>query len=341
MKVLAKTTGSRPILIDPDGTENLIKRRGRPNILETKNIITRAARLGVDVLVTELMSIQPECMYSESVQILNPSILVVTNIRPDHQEQWGYSKTSLDRTFARAVPRVCKLFFPEEESSFFSVKRQACPGLEIKLVPQILPEDLISRINRVFPHEFKQNIRLALAVAEYLGIEKEAAIRGMEKAPPDFGSLRAWESSHIESGKKYISISAFAANDPQSTQMVINKIIDSGLKNGKNIVGILNLREDRADRTLQWLREFRAGRIQGIDRLILTGGHASAFKRKLKFTGSLEIEVMKEQDPERFTGRLLVRDKKENVVLLGMGNMQGMGSTLVEYWEENGVSYDF
>lgn len=341
MRVLAKTTGSRPILIYPDGTESQIKRRGKPNILETKIIITQAASLKVDVLVTELMSIQPECMYSESVQILDPSILVVTNIRPDHQEQWGYSKSSLYRTFARVIPRRCVLFLPEEESPLFSVKRADHPGLEIKLIPQNSNKDQTSQINRLFPHEFNQNIRLTLAVAEYLGVEKETAFRGMKKAPPDFGSLKAWESSCFDSGKKIIFISAFAANDPQSTQMVINKIIESGLKNGKKIVGILNLREDRADRTLQWLREFRAGRIQGIDRLILTGAHAPAFKRKLESYGSLEVEVMKERDTEQFTRRLLDRDKEENVLLLGMGNMQGMGSSLVEYWEKNGASYDF
>ncbi|MBN2246099.1 MAG: poly-gamma-glutamate synthase PgsB [Candidatus Aminicenantes bacterium] len=341
IRVLAKTTGSKPMLVYPDGTESLIKRRGKPNILETKNIITRAARLGIDVLVTELMSIQPECMYSESVQMLDPSLLVVTNIRPDHQEQWGYSKTSLYRTFIRALPKRCALFLPEEESAFFSVKPSDHPGLELKFIPQDLPEELTDRIHQVMPLEFDQNIKLALAVAEYLGVEKEVALKGMAKALPDFGSLRAWESIPADSGKKYISVSAFAANDPQSTQMVINKIIDSGLKNGKKLVGILNLREDRADRTLQWLREFRLGHIQGIDRLVLTGGHAAVFKRKLKSLGALEIEMVKEQDPELFIRRILSRDKEGRSVLLGMGNMLGMGSVLVKYWEENGVGYDF
>jgi len=340
MRVLAKTTGSKPMLIYPDGTENLVKRRGKPNILETKNILTRAARLGSDVLVTELMSIQPECMYSESVQMLDPSILVVTNIRPDHQEQWGYSKKSIYRAFTHAIPKSCALFLPEEESALFSVKPLDRPGLETKFIPQDLPEELTNRTNRVLPHEFDQNIRLALAVAEYLGVKKEAALKGMAKAPPDFGSLRAWKSSPADSDEKYISVSAFAANDPQSTQMVIDKIIDSGLKNGKKLIGILNLREDRADRTLQWLRGFRAGHIRGIDRLVLTGGHAAVFKRKLKSLGTLEIELNKEQDPGLFIRRIFSQDKEKNTVLLGMGNMQGMGSTLVKYWEENGVSYD-
>lgn len=339
-KVMAKTTGSRPVLIYPDGSESLIVRKGRPNILETKDFIDQAARSGVDVLVTELMSINPECMYSESVQILDPSILVFTNIRPDHQEQWGYSKASLLKTFTRAVPEKCVLFLPEEERNFFSVKWADSSRVEIKFVGQDQSEAITTRINTSFPNEFEQNIRLALAIAESMGIESETAFRGMEKARPDFGSLKGWEVVWSFAEKKYLAISAFAANDPQSTQMVMNKIKECGLGIKKKIVGILNLREDRADRTLQWLREFQAGRIHNIDRLILTGAHAAAFKRRLKPRGSLDVEVLKEQGPESFLNIILEKDRDEDVLLLGMGNMQGMGSSLVEYWYTKGVSYD-
>ena len=339
-KVIAKTTGSRPVINQPDGTESLIVRKGRPNILETKDIIDQAARSGVDVLVTELMSINPECMYSESVQMLDPSIMAFTNIRPDHQEQWGYSKASLLNTFSRAIPKKCTLFLPEEESTDLFVKGALPYGVEINIVSQDPGTDLSARMNRSFPNEFKQNIRLALAVAEFLGIESETALRGMEGTQPDFGSLRAWEVVCSFSEKKYFAISAFAANDPQSTQMVLNKIKEGGLGDKKKLIGILNLREDRADRTLQWLREFRAGRTHSIDRLILTGAHTSPFKRRLKPAGSFEVEVLKEQEPEQFLCQILEKERDKDVLLLGMGNMQGMGSSLVEYWEKRGVSYD-
>lgn len=339
-KVMAKTTGSRPVIIQPDGTESLIVRKGRPNILETKDIIDQAARSGVDVLVTELMSINPECMYSESVQMLDPSIMVFTNIRPDHQEQWGYSKSSLLNTFSRAVPEKCTLFLPEEESRVLFVKGALPSGVEIKIVSQNTGTDLSARINRSFPNEFKQNIRVALAVAEFLGIESGTALKGMERARPDFGSLRAWEAGWSCAEKKYLAISAFAANDPLSTQMVLNKIQESGLGYNKKLIGILNLREDRADRTLQWLREFRAGRIHNVDRLILTGAHAAPFKRRLNPPGPLEAEVIKEQEPEQFLNQILEKERDKDILLLGMGNMQGLGSSLVEYWEKRGVSYD-
>jgi len=237
-KVMAKTTGSRAVIINPDGSESLISRKGRPNILETKDIIEQAARSNVDVLVTELMSISPECMYSESVQMLDPSILVVTNIRPDHQEQWGFTRSSLLSTFSHAVPQKSMLFLPSEEMSVLPDTHSLLPGVKIKFADKNQGKDITARINTSFPNEFKQNIRLALAVAEFLGIEPETALRGMERSRPDFGSLKAWEVVWSFAGKKYLAVSAFAANDPQSTQMVVNKIRESGIGDNKKIIGI-------------------------------------------------------------------------------------------------------
>jgi len=43
-RVLAKTTGSRAVLIYPDGAEREIKRRGPPTVLEQKRVVRLAAR---------------------------------------------------------------------------------------------------------------------------------------------------------------------------------------------------------------------------------------------------------------------------------------------------------
>ncbi|NPV82652.1 MAG: poly-gamma-glutamate synthase PgsB, partial [Candidatus Aminicenantes bacterium] len=62
LKVMAKTTGSRPVLIYPDGHEQEISRRGHPTILEQKMLVKVAAAAEADFLVSEMMSIQPECL---------------------------------------------------------------------------------------------------------------------------------------------------------------------------------------------------------------------------------------------------------------------------------------
>src|SRR4030043_1169500 len=53
--VLAKTTGSQPVLIFPDGREEEVVRRGLPTILEQKRLVKKAAALGIRAIVTEMM----------------------------------------------------------------------------------------------------------------------------------------------------------------------------------------------------------------------------------------------------------------------------------------------
>src|SRR4030043_114997 len=57
LPVLGKTTGSKPVLILPQGREKEITRRGLPTILEQKSFIRGAAVLGVRAGVAEMMSI--------------------------------------------------------------------------------------------------------------------------------------------------------------------------------------------------------------------------------------------------------------------------------------------
>ncbi|MGB7296420.1 MAG: poly-gamma-glutamate synthase PgsB, partial [Candidatus Aminicenantales bacterium] len=75
--VLAKTTGSKPVLILPDGREEEIIRRGLPAILEQKKVLKTAAGVGSWALVTELMSIRPENLAVESRRLFRPHILIV------------------------------------------------------------------------------------------------------------------------------------------------------------------------------------------------------------------------------------------------------------------------
>jgi len=82
--VVAKTTGSRAAVLLPDGTEREVRRRGLPSVLEQKRIVRTAARLGAQVLVTEMMSIGEECLSTESRRLIRPDILVLTNVRLDH-----------------------------------------------------------------------------------------------------------------------------------------------------------------------------------------------------------------------------------------------------------------
>ena len=113
--VLAKTTGSRAVIIRPDGREEEIARRGRPSILEQKGILREAAGLGVRAAVVELMSIRPEYLAVESGRILRPQYLVITNVRLDHREEMGRTKPEIARSLASAIRSGMTVFLPEGE----------------------------------------------------------------------------------------------------------------------------------------------------------------------------------------------------------------------------------
>jgi len=115
LAVAAKTTGSKPIIIFPDGSEKEIQRRGSPTILEEKEVLKDAVNSQAQALVLELMSIHPESLYTESVQILRPNILVITNVRLDHLVQMGTSMEEIAASFSSSISDNCTIFIPKEE----------------------------------------------------------------------------------------------------------------------------------------------------------------------------------------------------------------------------------
>jgi poly-gamma-glutamate synthase PgsB/CapB len=103
-KVLAKTTGSEARLIFPDGAEAEIHRLGAPSVLEQRKLLARGARLGVDAVVAEIMSVHPEAHRVEAHRILKPNLVLVTNFRVDHLAAQGETRGAVARVLALDVP---------------------------------------------------------------------------------------------------------------------------------------------------------------------------------------------------------------------------------------------
>src|SRR5713226_3708402 len=59
IKTLGKTTGTKPRLIYPNGSEVPIIRPGKANIIEQRMVFNKAVDLGVDALVVECMAVLP------------------------------------------------------------------------------------------------------------------------------------------------------------------------------------------------------------------------------------------------------------------------------------------
>jgi hypothetical protein len=111
IKTCAKTSGSETFFIFPDGSEEKISRLGCPSILEETVIIKKAAALGAEALVCEIMGIKSGYQSIESKKIIDPGHTVIVNARLDHPEQ-GESREEIMNTYLAALPLNGRFYLP-------------------------------------------------------------------------------------------------------------------------------------------------------------------------------------------------------------------------------------
>jgi len=356
-RVLAKTTGSKPVLILPDGSERIIPRPGDPSVREQVRLVSLAARTGADTLVFEMMSIGPECLAAESRRILRPGTFVLTNVRLDHLAEMGRRKEEIARTLASAFPTQADIFIPEEE--VYPVFEEAAARAISRLhpvAPPAGPPILTSGLaaDPILPlGEFEPNVRLALAVLDSMGVKREEALRGIARARPDFGSLRVWSGRFGDPPRPAVCVSAFAANDPESSAAALLKVggefpphrRDASANSphaSRRWVGLLSLREDRGDRTLQWIRAAGEGFFREFSRVVLLGPPARVALRKIRKSpppGGTVFSFYDGASPEVLMNCVVSAAPSEPVVI-GLGNIVGPGERIIRYWEERGEPDD-
>ena len=342
VRVLAKTTGSKPVLIFPDGSEREIPRAGPASIREQVRLIRLSAAAGVDILVSEMMSIGAECLAAESREILQPGTLVLTNVRLDHLDEMGRRKDDIARSLASAFPERADIFIPKEE--VHPVFEAAAARTGSRLHPVAPPAEVAGpgAGQRSSFGEFEPNVRLALAVLAFLGVERETAERGVAGASPDFGGLRFWRGLFGDPARPAVCVSAFAANDPESSAAALQKIYGEFPCASRRWVGLLSLREDRGDRTLQWVRAAGEGFFRDFDGVVLVGPPARAALRKIRKSsppGGTVFTIGDGSSPEALMDRVVSAAPDEPVVV-GLGNIVGPGERIVRFWDEKGIPHD-
>lgn len=336
-KVLAKTTGSRPMIIFPDGSEKEIQRQGRPSIHEGKTILKTAAQLKAQALVVEMMGIRSETLSVETSKIFKPKIMVITNARLDHQQQMGKTIEDIAASFASAIPRCCSVFTPEKE--FFPVYEEKARRVSSKI-------KRVSRENRKknaeeksFETFYESDIQLTLSVTELLDIDRNVALSGIKKSQRDTGSLKAWMSKDSAFPKACCFVNAFAANDPESTALVLDYLKKKDVLKDKKSTALLSFRKDRGERTLQWLRALEGGFLSEFDRIFLLGEHANVVLNKVKSASKGQDFIARTTgSPAEITSDSIFKNQES--VIVGIGNMMGLGHELVQYWDTIGEPCD-
>jgi poly-gamma-glutamate synthase PgsB/CapB len=331
-KVLAKTTGSSPKMLWPDGHETEIRRRGPASILEQKTLLRHAATQEVDCLVAEVMSIHPENHFVESQQVLKPDIVVITNTWSDHIGAQGTTEKEVTATLCLDIPSTATVVLPDASKSFVVESAADFVDGELVVVEDGLSASIRHRVTELDSAEFSENVDLVCGVAKHLGIADDTVRDGLATVRRDVGAMSIRELRAGDPEKRLILVNAFAANDPTSTLRVLSKAKET-LPESSDVVGLMCLRSDRADRTVHWLEWIGESASNPFARIYVTGGHSSIVARKLSFARKLE------GGPAQIIMNSIADEVDDGTIVFGIGNFIGTGSLLAEYWSTEGVAY--
>jgi len=333
INTLTKVTGTFPRLILEDGTETYIYRKSDPNILEQLSIVKYAAQQKVHALVMECMALQPQFQWITENQMIHANIGVMTNVRLDHVDVMGHTLPEIAETLGKTIPKNEHLF--TAENVIHGKLRQIAQKKKTRFhqvnTAVVTTEDMAG-----FSYiEHRENVALALAICEHLGVDRATALKGMHQAIPDEGVLKRFTVK--EYGKTLVFYNAFAANDPNSTLMIWRMIRDEIRFEGARIV-LLNTRQDRLDRARQ-LAELTAKKLgEELDYLILMGQSTEVVEHLTAGYGLPRKKIINLGwvDPKKVYEKLLDVTSKTSTIV-AIGNMGGMGAQTAEYFEHRSL----
>jgi poly-gamma-glutamate synthase PgsB/CapB len=249
VRTYAKTTGSQARLIAPDGHELPVYRPGLTNVIEQLRMIGLASRDGAEALVIECMALQPHLQALCELRIVRSTHGVITNAWPDHLDVMGPTQRDVALALLGTTPVRGPLFTGERD--LLPLFEEACVDRGSHLV-RVGPEEVDALDDATMARfdylEHRENVALALAVSEALGVPRETALDGMTTSTPDIGALREHEVAFF--GRRVVFVNGFAANDPVATERVWRLALDRHPGCGTRIM-VINCRLDRTDRSRQ------------------------------------------------------------------------------------------
>ncbi|MEV5957605.1 poly-gamma-glutamate synthase PgsB [Streptomyces sp. NPDC051987] len=322
---VAKTTGTAARFIHPDATEEPIYRKfGLSNIVEQIGIVRRAATYRPDALVIECMAVMPALQEINQEKLIRSTIGVLCNVREDHLEEMGPTLDDVARSLSRSMPvgGVCVT----AEKDRFHILQEEADARNCRLVyadPEMVTDEELRGFSWF---TFKENVAIALTVAELLGVERHTAMQGMWDAPPDPGVLSV-ERYITPDGGRLRFANVFAANDPESTLMNVKQLEDLGAIR-RPLHAVINCRPDRVERNGQM------GAIVpdlGAETVFLIGHPTKSARDAIPagFTGRVVDLGGDRRDPAEVTAAILAELGPASS-LVAIGNIHGQGELFLE-----------
>ncbi|MBI5711385.1 MAG: poly-gamma-glutamate synthase PgsB [Candidatus Eisenbacteria bacterium] len=332
VRAFAKTTGTMARIIRPDGLEVDVYRVGSPNIIEQTRIVRRAVEDGAAALVIECMAVTPELQPLVELRLIKSTVGVITNCRADHLDVMGPTVDDVAHALAQTCPVGGHLFTAERERAGILEAVARGRGSAVHVVP---PDGVTVEELAGFSYfEHAENVALALAVCAHLGVPRAAALAGMHAAAPDPGVLRRYT---VRSGDKTVEfVNAFAANDPDSTLLIWQRLGLEQRRPGVQRMILANCRPDRLQRSGQ-IAELVAKRLsadhvvlsgEGTDLVAFQALNGGLDRERLSNLGGLGAEAVYEH---------VLALVRHEAVIVGIGNIVGLGEEITLHFSNRAV----
>jgi poly-gamma-glutamate synthase PgsB/CapB len=236
------------------------------------------------------------------------------------------------------VPVGGKLFTAELDH--LGVFEQVCADRNCELVSvskaevaAIAPLDLAG-----FSYvEHAENVALSLKVCESVGVDRKTALQGMWKAQPDPGAMTAHEMNFF--GREINFVNGFAANDPQSTELIWRVALERYADVEKRIA-IFNCRADRPDRSRQL--GLVAPTWPPADFYLLIGTGTFIFAKFAVKAGldPQKLVFAEDRRPEEIFETIVELTGRRSLAM-GMANIGGVGLEVVRYFANRSTNRVF
>ena len=337
-RVTARVTGTKAVHILDDGSEITIRRKVKPRIVEVLDTFKIAAERKSDAVVVECMALLPEYQNILSNSIVKPTHIIITNVREDHLDVMGPKLPNVAEAFGSTFNQNGIVVTADKEC--IPIFRKIADKRSAKI---IYAGNITFRTEFAMELQetgFLENYQVVSALCEALEIPKETILSGLLSYVRGSGISNNFK---IPFGKGYIrALNLFDVNDPDSTEMIIEK---SRVNKNIPLLIIYNHRADRVNRGVGFCRFF----INKLKEYNIAG---------IVFVGECTLPLYRQMIKEGFPLGKLIRVKtldkidefwfriltdldishynisKELATVIGVGNIAGDAKKILKYWDE-------
>lgn len=275
LRAYGRITGVIPRTLTPSGEAPILRSSGAH--VEEMRWWLDSLPPDCEAAVMENSAVSPQ-LQPLAARWMRPSLTVLTNVRPDHQDAWGDGEEGASMALCPGVPEGGTVVLGGEMArcrlALALLKEKGC---DVRMAPLSLGEGL--------PPHMESNGALALLACVLSSMDRDTSASAIAALPPDVADF-----SVLPVGKGRLAF-AFSANDLVTTE---DLFLSLGWRREDTTV-LFNHRRDRPQR----LRVFSPWLLGNKWKNRLVVGHRPFFSSGLSFrsvTKPLELAALVEQE---------------------------------------------